>query len=217
MPTPALRVAMRQTESGGNYSALGPVMKTGSYKGDRAYGAYQVMGRNIPQWTEQALGKRMTPKQFLANRKAQDAVFDYKFGQSMRRYGNYRDAASIWHSGVPLAQAQKRTDGYMTTVDYVNKFSSYASGERQASKGAAKGYNGKIAPEQMAEDTPIYNAASINVPAMPSAMQAAANDFKALEQLRKVAASGKFKVGLGSTQLQGPRPKAPITPKYGTL
>src|SRR5690348_11620676 len=60
--------AISANESGGNYGALGPVTRTG----DRAYGKYQVMGANIPQWTAEVLGHAMTPQQFLASPQAQD-------------------------------------------------------------------------------------------------------------------------------------------------
>jgi len=56
-------------ESGGNYRA------TGDWNdGDRAYGKYQIMGNNIPSWTQRYLGKSLTPQQFLKREKAQDKV-----------------------------------------------------------------------------------------------------------------------------------------------
>jgi hypothetical protein len=105
--------------SGGNYSALGPVTP----KGDRAYGAYQVMGSNIPDWTAKHYGKRMTPQEFMADKAAQDAVFNGEFGAAMQKHGNPQDAASVWFSGRPLAKAGNSSDGYMAVPDYVNKFS----------------------------------------------------------------------------------------------
>ena len=47
-----LQDAIGQYESGGDYTAVGK--KTAS--GDQAYGKYQIMGSNIPAWTQQALG-----------------------------------------------------------------------------------------------------------------------------------------------------------------
>ena len=66
----AYRDAITGIESGGKYDAIGPTTKTG----DRAYGRYQVMGANVPQWTQEALGQSMTPQQFLADQAAQDKV-----------------------------------------------------------------------------------------------------------------------------------------------
>jgi hypothetical protein len=106
-------------ESGGNYEALGPLTRNG----DRAYGKYQVMGANIPQWTEAALGVRMTPEAFLKDKDAQEKVFEHRFGQYVNKYGNVADAASAWFSGKPIAEAGNRSDVLGTTVPaYVSKF-----------------------------------------------------------------------------------------------
>lgn len=111
--------AIRGIESSGNYSALGPVLKSG----DRAYGAYQVMGANIPSWTQGALGKSLSPSQFLASQSAQDAVFNKYFGQSLSKFGNPQDAASVWFTGRPLSQGAGASDIFGTTgSSYVNKF-----------------------------------------------------------------------------------------------
>jgi len=95
--------AIGQYESGGRYNALGPVLPSGSYKGDRAYGKYQVMGKNIPSWTKKALGVSMTPQQYLADTKAQDATAKYYMAQNLAKYGNVEDVASIWLSGRPAS------------------------------------------------------------------------------------------------------------------
>lgn len=111
--------AIRSIESSGNYSALGPVLASG----DRAYGAYQVMGANIPSWTRGALGQSLSPSQFLASQGAQDAVFNKYFGASLSKYGNPQDAASVWFTGRPLAQGAGASDIFGTTgSSYVNKF-----------------------------------------------------------------------------------------------
>ena len=110
--------ALGTIESSNNYGALGP--ETG--KG-RAYGRYQVMDFNIPTWTQEALGQSMTPDQFLANEKAQDAVARYKFGQYVEKTGNPFDAASMWFSGRPMAQAGQAADVTGTNVpEYVGRF-----------------------------------------------------------------------------------------------
>lgn len=111
--------AIQANESGGNYGALGPVTKSG----DRAYGAYQVMGNNVGPWTQEVLGRSLTPDQFLNDRAAQDAVFKAKFGQSVAKYGNPQDAASVWFTGKPLAQGATRKDILGTTGQgYVDNF-----------------------------------------------------------------------------------------------
>lgn len=113
--------AIRSVESqgSGDYAALGPVLDNG----DRAYGAYQVMGANIPAWTKKWFGKELTPAEFLANTRAQDMVFRGEFGSYVEKYGNEQDAASMWFSGRPLAEAGNASDGYLETPQYVAKFS----------------------------------------------------------------------------------------------
>lgn len=111
-----------ESKGSGGYSALGPVMEKGAYKGDRAYGKYQVMGRNIPSWTKEALGHAMSPEQFLANEAAQDAVAAKRLQKYYDKHGTWEDVASVWFSGQPLAKAKGRDDGYLTTDQYVAKF-----------------------------------------------------------------------------------------------
>lgn len=119
---PAWANAISSIESGGNYGLLGPLTKTG----DRAYGKYQVMGSNIGPWTKEVLGVAMSPKQFLSDKDAQDKVFAYKFGQSVDKYGNPQDAASVWFTGQPLAQGANRSDVLGTTgAKYVQMFNAH--------------------------------------------------------------------------------------------
>lgn len=106
----------------GGYSAIGPVVKTGMYKGQRAYGKYQVMEGNIGPWTEKHYGKRLTAKEFLANTEAQDAVVENELMGNWRKHGTIEDAVSIWFSGSPIAQAGKASDGYLTVPEYLKKF-----------------------------------------------------------------------------------------------
>lgn len=102
----------------GGYGAIGPDTGHG-----RAYGKYQVMDSNIGPWTQEVLGKSMTPQEFLANPQAQDAVFNAKFGQYLKQTGNPQDAASMWFSGKPLAGNNSGPDVLGTTVGgYVNRF-----------------------------------------------------------------------------------------------
>jgi hypothetical protein len=97
--------------SGGNYGALGPLTKTG----DRAYGAYQVMGANVPSWTKDALGKSMTPEEFLKDKGAQDAVFNKQFGGYVDQFGP-TGAAQAWLGGPGSVGKLGRMDGNGTTV-----------------------------------------------------------------------------------------------------
>jgi hypothetical protein len=112
-------IAAVESRGSGGYSALGPVTASG----DRAYGRYQVMGNNIGEWTQAALGRRMTPQEFLNDTSAQDKVFDFKFGQYVQKYGNPQDAASAWFTGRPLSQGAGAADITGTTgAEYVRRF-----------------------------------------------------------------------------------------------
>jgi hypothetical protein len=86
--------AISKIESGGNYGELGPVTKSG----DRAYGKYQVMGANIPEWSRAALGRSITPQEFVANPQLQDTIFKHRFGQYVDKYGP-GGAARAWFAG----------------------------------------------------------------------------------------------------------------------
>lgn len=89
--------AIRTIETGsaaGNYGIMGPLTASG----DRAYGAYQVMGANVGPWTQKWFGQQLTPEQFLANSGAQDAVFNGQFGSYAAKYGP-QGAARAWFGG----------------------------------------------------------------------------------------------------------------------
>jgi hypothetical protein len=112
-------IASIESAGSGDYSAIGPV----TAKGNRAYGRYQVMDFNIGPWTEKYFGRRLTPEEFLASKKAQDAVFAGEFGGNVEKYGNPQDAASVWFTGKPVATGGNRKDILGTTGSgYVSKF-----------------------------------------------------------------------------------------------
>jgi hypothetical protein len=110
--------AIASIESGGKYDLLGPVTKTG----DRAYGKYQVMGANVPEWTKAHLGQSMTPEQFLASPEAQDAVFKGRFGQYAQKYGP-EGAAKAWFAGEKGMNNPNAKDQLGTSVQsYADRF-----------------------------------------------------------------------------------------------
>src|SRR6478609_249392 len=112
-------IADIESRGSGDYQAVGPVTK----RGDRAYGKYQMMGRNLPQWTREALGREMAPQEFLADPEAQDRVFDHVFGGLVERFGNAEDAASAWFTGRPRRTGSKARDVLGTSgEEYVQKF-----------------------------------------------------------------------------------------------
>jgi hypothetical protein len=119
------RRAIAGIESGGArnpYTSQGAVTRTG----DRAYGKYQMMGKNIPDWTQAALGRSLTPAQFLADSDAQDKTFDSRFGGYADKYGE-AGAAKAWYAGERGMKNPNATDQYgRLTVrgygqDYLNR------------------------------------------------------------------------------------------------
>lgn len=92
-------------ESGGNYKAVGPQLKSG-----RAYGKYQVMDFNIGPWTQKYLGRRLTAQQFLNSPDAQEKVARGVLKEYFDKYGA-RGAASAWYSGNPKLHMSTRPQG----------------------------------------------------------------------------------------------------------
>jgi hypothetical protein len=122
---PVFQNVIGHLESGNNYTRLGKVVVSGFYKGDRGYGRYQVMGKNIPSWTKAALGRSLTPEQFLNDAEAQDRTFIHRFGGYLSKYGTPQDAASMWFTGQPFSIGKSRTDPTMDNMSgnqYVNNF-----------------------------------------------------------------------------------------------
>lgn len=128
--------AIQSIESGGNYKALGPLTSSG----DRAYGAYQIMGANVPSWTKQVLGQSLTPQQFLGNSAAQDAVFEKIFGGYVSKYGA-SGAAQAWFGGPgSVGSGGTATDILGTSgTAYVQKFNAALGTATQSTNIAAQG------------------------------------------------------------------------------
>lgn len=126
--------AIAEQESGGNYSAKGILVN-----GDRAYGKYQIMGANIPQWTKAYLGYSMTPAQFLASPAAQEKVAKGKLKSYYNKYGP-EGAASAWYSGNPnLKNSTAPQPGGKTikqyVIDVMNKAKKYPASGGSATTG----------------------------------------------------------------------------------
>lgn len=112
-------IAGIESKGSGDYAAVGPRSKDG----DRPYGRHQVMGKNIGPWTKEVLGRAYTPEEFLADKDAQERVFQHKFAQSIEKYGSPEDAASVWFTGRPQAEGGNRRDVLGTSGNqYVQKF-----------------------------------------------------------------------------------------------
>ena len=131
--------AIQAIESGGNYGALGPVTRNG----DRAYGAYQVMGNNIGPWSEAALGRRLSASEFLGDRSAQDAIFNHRFGGYVGKFGA-SGAAQAWFGGPgSVGKGGMGADILGTTGNsYVAKFNTQIAKMGETAAGAVNGLGG---------------------------------------------------------------------------
>lgn len=99
--------AIKQQESGGDYNIVN--------QSSGALGAYQVMPDNVASWTQQALGKSLSPQQYLSDPSAQEAVANKILGDYYDQYGA-RGAAAMWYSGQP---DPNKTYGTPSVADYV--------------------------------------------------------------------------------------------------
>lgn len=95
--------AIRRLESGsfaGDYTRPGPTVTSGQYKGERAFGAYQIMPGNWPVWSAAAGYKGA----HYANKAAQDGVARFMFRQLYQKYGDWRLVAIAWFAGESRAR-----------------------------------------------------------------------------------------------------------------
>jgi hypothetical protein len=113
-----------ESKGSGGYEAIGPVVKKGMYKGQRAYGNYQVMEGNIGPWTEKYYGERLTPEEFLKNPEAQDAVAENVILANWEKYGNIEDAVSVWFTGRPYKKAAGlgAADDNISVPEYLSRW-----------------------------------------------------------------------------------------------
>jgi len=113
-----------ESKGSGGYEAIGPVVKKGMYKGQRAYGNYQVMEGNIGPWTEKYYGERLTPEEFLKNPEAQDTVAENVILANWEKYGSIEDAVSVWFTGRPYKKAAGlgAADDNIGVPEYLNRW-----------------------------------------------------------------------------------------------
>lgn len=109
--------AITGQESGGNYNARN--------RSSGAMGRYQIMPGNINGtrrgWDYEALGRDITPSQFMGNPKLQDAIARYKLQQYYNKWGP-RGAAVAWYAGPGMVgRAGNKSQGaYPTINQYAN-------------------------------------------------------------------------------------------------
>lgn len=115
-------IASIESAGSGDYGALGAWTGDPSDGRDRAYGRYQVMGKNLAPWAEQYLGmKGLTSDQFLKDPALQDKLFDAVYGDYATKYGE-RGAASKWFTGSEKEPNRTDVNGKLTGGTYADKY-----------------------------------------------------------------------------------------------
>jgi len=104
-------IASIESRGSGDYAAIGPRHP----KMGRAMGRYQIMESNIGPWSREALGREVTPDEFMANPQLQDAIFDHRFGQYVKQYGP-EGAAQAWFGGPGGVGKTNRKDVLGTSI-----------------------------------------------------------------------------------------------------
>lgn len=101
------------------------------------------MGSNIGPWSQAALGRSMTASEFLADRGAQDAIFNHRFGGYVDRFGP-SGAAQAWFGGPgSVGKGGMGADVLGTTGNaYVAKFNANIAKMGDVAGQSVKGLNG---------------------------------------------------------------------------
>jgi hypothetical protein len=111
-------IASIESAGSGDYKAVGPTHP----KMGRALGRYQIMEANIGPWSREALGREVTPEEFISNPQLQDAIFDHKFNGYVQQFGP-EGAAQAWFAGPGGVGKTNRKDSLGTDVGtYGRKF-----------------------------------------------------------------------------------------------
>lgn len=130
-------IAGIESAGSGDYGAIGPTHPTMG----RAMGRYQIMESNIGPWSLAALGREVTPDEFMANPQIQDAIFDHRFGGYLDQFGP-EGAAQAWFAGPGGVGKTGRKDVLGTTVgDYGQMFMGALNGPVAAPAGASTATN----------------------------------------------------------------------------
>jgi hypothetical protein len=131
----------------------------------RALGKYQVMSENVGPWSEEVLGRRITPREFVNNPDLQDQIFNGKFGSYVDKYGP-DGAARAWFAGEQGMKNPNAKDAFGTTVsEYSRRFNK------------ALGTDARGAVEQFSPEAPQVMAFADTKPKASAAKPEAKNFF----------------------------------------
>jgi hypothetical protein len=132
----AYRDAIASIESAGSggYKAVGPTHP----KMGRALGRYQIMEANVGPWSREVLGREVSPDEFMADARIQDAIFDGKFNSYVQQFGP-EGAAQAWFAGPGGVGKTDRKDTLGTdTGTYGRKFMRALGSQGQPQKAAGR-------------------------------------------------------------------------------
>lgn len=128
-------IASIESAGSGGYSAIGPRHPSLG----RALGRYQIMEANLAPWGQEALGRSVTPDEFLSNPEIQDTLFQHKFGGYVNQYGP-EGAAQAWFAGPGGVGKTGRKDSLGTSVGaYTDKFNRAMGGGGSATMTGSAG------------------------------------------------------------------------------
>lgn len=129
VPTFRAQDAIGAASSQNNYSLIGPTGPAGA-----PLGRYQVPEAKLGMWLKEAGMPAMTRDQFIADHKAQDNLFNFKFGQYMNQTGSFNEAAKMWAGDDSPAGNQ-----YVESARTALAKTMPATDLEAAARGAAKG------------------------------------------------------------------------------
>ncbi len=164
--------AIRQTESSGNYGAIGANM--GSRYGV-AQGAYQIMSGIWPSWAKEFGYDGLSTQDFLSNRNGvQDKIAAAKMMQYYRRYdGDWGLVAAAWFSGIGNADKAHKAgvnvlsgtnDGFIDVPEYVRRVMSNMGSDYsevnlgQTATQAREGQRPPTGEEDTPPPEPVYSS-----------------------------------------------------------
>lgn len=111
-------IADVESNGSGGYTAISTETKYG-----HAYGKYQVLRTNIGKWTRQAVGRALTPQEFLNDSEAQDLTAGLVIDKLLQFY-EPKEVAVIWFTGEPNPP-EGIEDAYGTTPSEYQKEFAY--------------------------------------------------------------------------------------------
>ena len=101
-----------------------------------ALGRYGIMDFNLPQWSQEALGRKVSKEEFMASPEIQDKIYEAKMGQYIQQYG-VEGAGRAWLGGPGGVTNTGATDAFGTSVlNYGRAFASKMAAGGPASTSA---------------------------------------------------------------------------------